>query len=246
MTRTEERLAAFERQTDLPMLVLSGAFVVLLVLPWVWSGASSHAALLDSIEWLIWGVFAAEFGIRVVLAPRRARYVGHHWFDAAIVVFPFLRPLRILRSIRGVALVVRFASTWKRVLLPRGTQQVLLIASGAVVVAAVAVSAAEHSASSPIEDVADALWWAVTTVTTVGYGDTYPVTAIGRGVGVALMLVGIGLFGVITANVAAYFVKEDEASHGEEVILTLRRIEERLTRLEEQAVTDRADSATER
>jgi|GEM_PF-242187 len=229
LTGDRERLSAFERQTDLPMLVLSVAFLALLALPWFWPDASEHRSLLDTLEWTVWGVFAIELAVRVTLAPQRGRYLLHHWFDVAIVVLPFLRPLRILRAVRGVALLTRFTTTWRRLLARRGLQYVLLFALGAIVASAVAVTRAETAtAGAPIEDFADGLWWAVTTVTTVGYGDTYPTTAMGRGIGVALMLVGIALFGVITANVAAYFVQEDEDERDDEILAALLRIEQRL------------------
>jgi len=73
------------------------------------------------------------------------------------------------------------------------------------------------------------LWWAVTTITTVGYGDTYPKTAAGRGIGVTLMILGIALFGITTASLAALFVEEKV----DEVVAQLREINERLRRLEE-------------
>jgi voltage-gated potassium channel len=76
-----------------------------------------------------------------------------------------------------------------------------------VVVASVAMYDAERRAEEPnITSVADALWWAVTTVTTVGYGDRYPTTGVGRLIAVTLMIVGIALLGVVTATVAAWFV----------------------------------------
>lgn len=227
------RLQAFERQTDLPMLVLSAIFAVVLAAPWLWPGAADHVRLLDTVEWSIWAVFAIELSIRVSLAPRRIPYLVSHWFDVAIVVLPFLRPLRLLRGVRALAVVFRFTTTWRRMLARRGLHYVLLFALGAVVSAAVAVRQAEQGhPESPIGDLADALWWAITTVTTVGYGDTYPTTTVGRGIGVALMLIGIALFGVVTANVAAYFVQEDDQSRDDEVLSTLRRIDERLARLE--------------
>jgi len=216
------------------MLVLSLVFGIVITLPWAWSGATRHDGLLEAIEWSIWGVFAVELGIRVVLAPKRAQYLVTHWFDVAIVVLPFLRPLRVLRALRAVGVLARMVTTWRRLLARRGLQYVLTFSMGAIVAAAFAVHQAERSApASPITDFADALWWAMTTVTTVGYGDTYPTTAVGRGVGVALMLVGIALFGVITANVAAYFVQEDEASQDADILATLRRIEDRIAHLEE-------------
>jgi voltage-gated potassium channel len=78
---------------------------------------------------------------------------------------------------------------------------------------------------SNIHSYADALWWAVATVTTVGYGDKVPLTPAGRRVAGLLMLVGIGLVGVVTATVASYFVEQQSDK-------TLNRIEDRLANVE--------------
>jgi voltage-gated potassium channel len=72
------------------------------------------------------------------------------------------------------------------------------------------VLAVDESGDGSIKTFGDALWWALTTVTTVGYGDKFPVTAAGRGIGAALMLARITLFGVLTANLAAFMLERDE------------------------------------
>ena len=74
----------------------------------------------------------------------------------------------------------------------------------------------ENARASNIHDYPDALWWAIVTVTTVGYGDRFPVSAGGRAVAVVLMLVGIGLIGVLTATVASVFIKEHTDANKEE------------------------------
>lgn len=90
----------------------------------------------------------------------------------------------------------------------------------------------EHNApGSNIHNYGDALWWAIVTVTTVGYGDKYPVSAGGRGVAVILMLVGIGLIGVLTATVASYFVEEKSDQEKADLNERLDRIETMLTQL---------------
>lgn len=103
----------------------------------------------------------------------------------------------------------------------------ILLAVGLVVFAGagMALSFENGARGSNIHTFGDALWWAVVTVTTVGYGDRYPVTAGGRGVAVVLMLVGIGLIGVLTATVASYFV-EQRADEGTAALT------ERLDRME--------------
>lgn len=106
----------------------------------------------------------------------------------------------------------------------------MLLAAAVVVFAGVAAiyGFERHAAGSTIHSYGDALWWAVVTVTTVGYGDRYPVTADGRGVAVVLMLVGIGLLGIVTANVAAFFVSEADVSDRRR----LDALEQRLERIE--------------
>lgn len=83
-------------------------------------------------------------------------------------------------------------------------------------------------ADATIHSLPDGIWWAITTVTTVGYGDTYPKTAAGRGVGVAMMVVGITLFSALTANLAAYFVEQKD----DETMSELGRLRDDVARLE--------------
>ena len=77
----------------------------------------------------------------------------------------------------------------------------------------------------------DGVWWAVVTITTVGYGDKYPKTVAGRMIGIVVMLVGIGFLSVLTATIASHFVKTERSSETEEIIETLNRIEGELTEL---------------
>jgi voltage-gated potassium channel len=83
-----------------------------------------------------------------------------------------------------------------------------------------------------IESIPDGLWWAATTVTTVGYGDTFPTTAAGRAVAVMLMLIGVGLFGLLAASLASFLIERDEGTAEDpahnEIIERLERIERRL------------------
>jgi voltage-gated potassium channel len=95
--------------------------------------------------------------------------------------------------------------------------------------AAVELAFEQHAPGANIHNFGDALWWAVVTVTTVGYGDKYPVSAGGRGVAVVLMLTGIGLVGVLSATVASYFVGQRAEADMTELHRRLDRIESALT-----------------
>ena len=108
-----------------------------------------------------------------------------------------------------------------------------------VLLSATLIYGFERNAGGPIDTSADALWWALSTITTVGYGDVYPVTAAGRGVAVFLMLTGISLVGLLTARVAAFLVEEGEQ---ETELPKLDEILVRLERIERQVQDRRADT----
>jgi voltage-gated potassium channel len=108
----------------------------------------------------------------------------------------------------------------------------MLITIGVVTGSAALVTLFEQGGPGTIQDFPAALWWAATTVTTVGYGDTYPVTAEGRGIAVLLMIMGIAFFGILTANVAAYFVETKEESSNAELERKLDQVLQRLSTIE--------------
>ena len=136
-------------------------------------------------------------------------YLGRHWYDVLVIVLPLLRPLRLLRLIPLLSVLNRRAQTGLR------GRVAIYVAGGASLlafVAAIAVLDVERSSpDANISDFGDAIWWAVTTMTTVGYGDHYPVTGIGRAVGFGLMLGGIALLGTVTATLASWLVETVEA-----------------------------------
>ena len=236
--RDEEALRRFEAATAVPMLLLALIFTVLLVIPIVVEVSAGVAMVLDGVGWIIWAVFAVEIGIRLLLAPRPLRYAASHWFDVLIVLLPFLRPLRVARSahafrllgtLRVVAPLARALHDARRLFARGGVLGGLTVATLAVLGASVAMWQVERGSGGSIKNLADALWWAATTVTTVGYGDTFPVTAEGRAIAVILMIVGISIFGLLTATVAAFFVETTNEDDLADIRESLRRIETQLT-----------------
>jgi voltage-gated potassium channel len=240
--RDGEALERFERATALPMLVLALAIIPLLVIPLTVDLSPAMTNTLEVIGWMIWAVFAAEYGIRLYLAPDKGHFVRHNIVDLLVVILPFLRPLRVMRSaralrllraIRAVVILARVAEAARNVLRRHGLQYVLLVAMGVVVAGGLLIEEAERNApGAHIHNVADGLWWAVTTVTTVGYGDTFPVTPAGKGIAVVLMLLGIGLFGALAASLSAFFIErhQDDTFQPQihEVMERLQRIEDAL------------------
>jgi voltage-gated potassium channel len=202
----EPRIAAWDAKVDRPLTGLAVAFLGL----YAWQvldthlGAGPHEAL-DAVLTAIWALFGLDYLVRIRLARRRWRFVGTHLLDLAILLLPMFRPLRALR-------VVTVISVLNRQLRDDARGRVAAYIGATVVlvgfVAALAVLEAERNApDASITTFGEALWWTITTLSTVGYGDRYPVTLEGRLVAATLMVAGIALLGVVTASIAAWFVE---------------------------------------
>ena len=198
-------LARLDRMTELPLLLLSFIMVPVLLGPLLWEDSFSTAerALFQTLDIFIWAIFAADFFLKFAITPAKLNYLKRHWLEALTVLVPFLRPLRILRIILFGARAIRAARRLVNV------DFLIVYAIGIVVIAATIVTGVERGHDS-IDSFTDALWWSVVTATTVGYGDMTPVTPIGRGMAILLMLVGIGLFGGLTANFASTIFRTDD------------------------------------
>jgi voltage-gated potassium channel len=237
---------SFERYsmtTDGPLTILALAMIPLLVIPLAADLSDSWETAILTADYLIWAVFTIDYLIRLYLSPSRPQFIKRHIPDLIIVLVPFLRPLRILRSARVLRLlrlsrVLAFAgkgiSEVRAIVRSRGLNYVLLLVILLLFLAALVVLEVERGAEgSNIDSYADALWWAVTTTTTVGYGDRFPVSPAGRGVAVLLMISGIALFGVLTATIAAHFVEQEEREKESPVDPTLSEILKRLEAIEQ-------------
>ncbi|HYO61453.1 MAG TPA: ion channel [Actinomycetota bacterium] len=236
--RRTDLLDGYETRTTIPLLVLAVAALPLLVVPAVADLSPRTASVVLAADWVIWGLFVADYGIRLYLAPDRWRFVRGNKIDLLIVVLPFLRPLRVVRSARGLRILrAALASTF----IGRGTvafgevftrhnlHYAVAVTVALVFAGALMVYAFESAApGGNIESVEDALWWAAATVTTVGFGDQFPITTGGRAVGIGLMVVGLSLFAFVAGSLVSYFFDSRE-KEGEP---TLRDVVERLERIE--------------
>jgi voltage-gated potassium channel len=185
-------------------------------------------------NWAIWAIFAAELIFILVVAPRKRAALRAHWLDVAIVLVTVplygellssiraVRLFRLLRLLRASVVVTRAIQAERRLT----SGNALRLASLATLFLTVMAGAVQSTVDT--RDFAsfwDGVWWAVVTVTTVGYGDLYPHTVAGRIIAMAVMLLGIGFLAVLTATVASHFVQIDQQTEGAEVLDTLRRIE---------------------
>ena len=203
MQARETMLLRIERLTELPLLLLSFAMIPLLLGPLMWELSHYDETLFFTLDVFIWAIFAADLLVKLAVAPNRLAYARRHWLEVLIVLIPFIRPLRILR------LFVFGARAFGGARRLVNVDFLLVYAIGMVIIAATFVTSVERGHDS-ITTFPDALWWSFVTVTTVGYGDLSPVTPIGRAIAIVLMLVGIGLFGGLTANLASMIVRSEE------------------------------------
>jgi voltage-gated potassium channel len=180
--------------------------------------------------------FAIELVVKGAVARGRLAYLRSHWLDVLIVFVPFLRPLRILRVLRVLPFIARGAVGVRKILGEYNGVYVLFVGTLSVLMSAFLVLVFERGAGGKIQTFAGALWWAAQTVTTVGYGDVVPITTGGRVIAVLLMVIGITLFGVLTAGVAAYFVHDPNRNTQDEqaakILARFDALEQRLDSLE--------------
>ena len=160
----------------------------------------------EILQRVTWVAFAVDYVVRIAIAENRWRWFWRHLLDLAIVALPVFRPLRLMRFFTIIALIQRNTES-----MLRGRVAIYTIGATAltVFVAALAVYDEEKGSNGPISSFGDAVWWSFETITTVGYGDFVPVTWLGRFFAVLIMIMGISVFGIVSAGLAATVVKQN-------------------------------------
>jgi voltage-gated potassium channel len=229
------RLERWQSHTEWPLatvaIIFLGAYSVrVLAEP---QGRSETA--LQLIIWITWAVFLIDYIARLCLAENRRRWFVRHLLDLAVVALPLLRPLRLLR------LVVLVAALQKAIGGAIRGRVVVYTVCGVVLlvyVASLAILDVErYEPVSKITTFGDAVWWSITTITTVGYGDLSPVTGVGRVIAVALMIGGISLVGVVTATLASWIVQRVAEEDTAKQAATAAQMDALRTDLEDQLRT---------
>ncbi|MDI9918771.1 potassium channel family protein [Rhodococcus sp. IEGM 1379] len=206
---SDERVWTSERwqsTTDMPLI----ATALFYLFAYAFQVLVQPAGILGTFIWwslvAAWAVFTVDYLVRLSLASNRWNWFVHHLLDLAMVVLPMFRPLRLLRLVTLLAVMHRSsgATLRGRVVFYAISATALLIG-----VAALAMLDAErHADGSEIRTYGQALWWAIVTVTTVGYGDISPVTVTGRVIAASLMIGGIALLGIVTATLASWLLEQ--------------------------------------
>jgi voltage-gated potassium channel len=231
-------------RTPLEPLVLAATLALIPVLVLEADATGGWQTVAFVANWLIWGIFAVELAAILIVATRRKAALRAHWLDVAIVLLTvplfgellaslrFVRLARLLRLLRAGVIIGRAIQAQRRL----GSGAILRVVALVTVFIVVVAGAAQATVNAgEFPSVWDGIWWAVVTVTTVGYGDLYPVTVQGRLIGMGVMLLGIGFLSVLTATVASQFIQTDTGS--DEVMETLRKIEADLADMKAQLVT---------
>lgn len=201
--RGEKNLAAWEERSSTPMFVASVLYLLAFAAPIMSTRIQEpYDAYLNIIQMILWGLFAADYCIRLYLAPRRLYFITHNLMNLAIVLLPAWRIVSFLAMIH-----LTTNRQYKRL----SELAVKLFGYTAIFIIMFALAIYSVESSEPgamIRDLPTAYWWMFTTLVTVGYGDVYPVTGIGRVIAVVVMLYGVGVVAVATGALASWIIEK--------------------------------------
>jgi voltage-gated potassium channel len=237
----DERSRRIAQRFEVPILVAALLVIPVIVIEEA-NVSDTWKTIGGILNWAIWITFALEVLVMLGVVPSKGRWLRDNPLEVPIVLFtpPFLpaslQALRVFRLLR-LARLFRLAPLARRLFSIEGLRYVALLALLTVLGGGAAFAAIEKDSSTW-----DGVWWAISTMTTVGYGDVSPHTDLGRVLAIAIMLIGIGFIAIITGAVAERFLAveiedvadataEVEATEGE-MLAELRAIRGRLDRLE--------------
>jgi len=165
-------------------------------------------------NWVVWLFFVTEFTVLLLMIKNKQRFVRENWLLPVIIIagLPFLMNLtgamiffRMLRPLLAIVLMVPALGLLMRFFIDGRLMTTIFAAIIIVVFFGVLVAGVDPN----IHNAWDGIWWALATVSTVGYGDVVPVTFLGRVIGGILVILGLGIFVVITANFLAIILREE-------------------------------------
>jgi voltage-gated potassium channel len=212
----EARLYRWQQAAAWPMIVLSFAYIAAYAVPiYLYPLAPGMATTFHVAEYGIWAIFIIDYLVQLQLAVEKRTFLRHEWLGLVITVFPFLRPIRAIRGL----IFIRQASTKKKSLASSLPAILAVMAILLVVIAGAAVLSAERFApGATITTPSDALWWAVTAITTSGGGKLGPVTVEGRLIATFLLIFGLGLLASMTGYIASWVLHEFNIARKDESV----------------------------
>jgi voltage-gated potassium channel len=209
----DERVKRWEQRFDWIILVAAALVIPVVVIEQT-DPTEPLRTIAGVANWTIWLVFLAELVVMLAIVPNRWRWLRDNPLDVAIVILtpPFLpatmQALRVFRLLRLLRLL-RTIKAVQRLFTPQGLQWAALLALITAFCGGAGFAAVEQGHNENVSNTWDGLWWAVATMTTVGYGDVFPVTNAGRMIAVVVMVVGIGFLTMLIGSAAERFVSQD-------------------------------------
>ncbi|GAB3260638.1 potassium channel family protein [Larkinella harenae] len=236
-SKNQDRMSRHE----IIVLVLSIYVLVALLVRTVVRLSPDNDQLLDQIDFYICLFFLYDFARRFYLAEDKWAFMRWGWIDllSSIPAFDWFRWGRMVRILRILPMIRAFRSTRSFLTYlfrnrAEGTLTVVLLTAVLLMLSAsIAILNVETVPESNIKTPSDALWWAFVTITTVGYGDKFPVTTAGRLIAALLMVVGVGLFGTFTGYLAKFFVNQEQEKEDNDLKTLLHEVRELRQKIEE-------------
>lgn len=223
------------------VLVLSLAVLSALAADTILELPAEVRRVIQVADTVVCAIFLTDFMVRFRRAESKWAFMKWGWIDliASIPNLDFLRwgrmvpVFRVIRLLRGVRSVHRVTTVLFQNRLHGGAASLALMAFLLVAFSSVAVLVCERQEGCNIKTAEDAIWWSITTITTVGYGDRYPITTEGRVVGIILMICGVGMFAGLSGLVASVFLGKPERKPDEtkEILARLEQMEAKINAL---------------
>ena len=222
------KLVTWRKWTDIPLLIIAIGSLPLLLLEIISHRLTSgDKTFLLIVNLTVFLAYAIDYLVEFLVTPEKGRYVRSEWSSLLIVIaqlfailpamsfLGFLRGARALRVVSSFTRIIGISmasrSQDREILKKRATSFAFGLAGFTLITSAVGFTLAEDvGKDGRIQSFFDALWWSGATITTVGYGDIYPITAAGRIIAIFTMLVGISTLAVVTARIAQFLIKNDE------------------------------------
>ena len=222
------KLVTWRKWTDIPLLIVAIGSLPLLLLEIISHRLTSgDKTFLLIVNLTVFLAYAVDYVVEFLVTPEKGRYVRSEWSSLLIVIaqlfailpamsfLGFLRGARALRVVSSFTRIIGISmasrSQGRQILKKRATSFAFGLAGFTLITSAVGFTLAEDvGKDGRIQSFFDALWWSGATITTVGYGDIYPITAAGRIIAIFTMLVGISTLAVVTARIAQFLIKSDE------------------------------------
>ena len=258
MSSKDELASKIEKRIDTPMIILALLIIPVVVIELEIVPTNAYlVSCATNIDDGIWFAFLLEYLVLVSLYDDKVGYTKRSWLNLIILLLspPLICPqgfalIRSLRSLRVLRLFRAFRFLRIAIALKRGIKPILdvlvknsfhyvaLVTIILIIFSGIIFNWLEYQDSS-IQGIFRGMWWAITTVTTVGYGDLYPESDTGRILATAVMIIGIGFVAILTANIASYFVEKDKNKENEdqdekdENKLILERLDELSKKIDE-------------